>query len=468
MNDKVIAAALYQQRKGQVVYRDEKFKEQDAFVMDSSQFIVAQCSRRAGKSNGLAIRFFRTLAKYPGCFCPYVALTHQSAHNIMWPVLQEQDEIFKIGLKFTESDLTIKHPNGAKLQLFGADTKNFIRRLKGIKTPAAAIDEAQDFGSHLSSLVDDVLTPAMADYRDSWLALTGTPGPIPRGYFFDITEGHKFGYSVHKWTLFDNPYLPNARNFVNEIKRKREWDDRNPTYLREYCNEWVLDLESLLIKYDEQKNHYDSMPPGHWNYILGIDIGLRDSDALAVLAWSETSPNIYLVEESTTAGQDISALAEQIEALQKRYDIQKIVMDTGGLGAKIAEEYTRRKHIPVMAADKARKFENVAFLNDWLRLGKFKAKRNSQFAQDSYMVQIDWDKTTPDRLVVKSGFHSDIIDSCLYAFKECLAFTYSKPIDQPKYGTKEWADQQVTEMEEKALEYFENQEKNANNGWDGF
>jgi hypothetical protein len=42
--------------------------------------------------------------------------------------------------------------------------KNFIRRLRGIKTPGAGIDEAQDFGSHLESLVDDVLTPALADY----------------------------------------------------------------------------------------------------------------------------------------------------------------------------------------------------------------------------------------------------------------------------------------------------------------
>lgn len=719
-------------------YRDKTFPQQDKFVVDPSQFVAAQCSRRAGKSNGLAIRFFRTLAKYPGCFCPYIALTRQSAHNIMWPVLQEQDEIFKIGFKFTESNLTATHPNGSVLQLFGADTKGFIRRLKGIKTPAAGVDECfhpdtlietelgerpikeiqpgdliknpfgfskviaisrkrvsgcrtlvyggrgvicsnnhpfftgrgwveasqlvkgdklvttefsmsllregfsktqsrqpyiqilrtellressvsapeifkgeirkqsdvqsahqskgfsfakkawaqtsrawrqwarpngprkeayghgsrfnlelfdwvrfayqglsdklqsrpflsgyqtsnrdrraesrnavtttagskegveagfirlesnsiyestgaelsercdfidltveahpsfsvngvlvhncQDFGPHLKSLIDDVLTPATADYKNSWLALTGTPGPVPRGYFFDITEGKRFGYSVHKWTLFDNPYLPNARAFVARIKATQGWDDRNATYLREYMNEWVLDVESLLIKYRQEKNDFAELPRGHWNYILGIDIGLRDADALAVLAWSESTPNIYLVEECITAGQDITALANQIARFQQKYDIQKIVMDTGGLGAKIAEELTRRKHIPVMAADKKRKFENVAFLNDWLSLGQFKAHANSRFAQDSYQVQIDWEKTTPDRLVVKDSFHSDCIDAVLYAFRESPAFTFNKPKERAKYGTKEWAESEEQEMYETALSKAEADQKQA-------
>lgn len=440
-------------------FRDKRFEPQDRFVTDTNRFISAQCSRRAGKSNGLAIRFFHTLDSHPGCFCPYIALTRESAKNIMWPVLQEQDEVFKIGFKFTESDLTMTHPtNGSRLQLFGADMKNFIRRLKGIKTPGAAIDESQDFGDHLSSLVDDVLTPALSDYEDSWLALVGTPGPIPRGYFYEITNQRKFGYSLHKWTAFDNPYLPNFDGFLNKLKLDRGWDDKNPTLLREYMNQWVLDIESLLVKYDENKNHFETLPPAIWHHILGIDIGHKDADALAVLAWSETSPNIYLVDEITTAGQDITALASQIDKITKYYDITKMVIDTGGLGKKIAEELIRRHQIPVEAADKARKFENISFLNDYLRQGKFKAGKNSIFAQDSYKVQIDWDKTTPDRLVVKEGFHSDIIDAVLYAFKESPAFAYRTPKLLPKYGTKEWADNQVVDMEKAAVEHFSKQE----------
>lgn len=439
-------------------YLDPHFPQQNKFVLDKSRFINAQCSRRAGKTNGLAIRFLNTMETHPGCFCPYIALTRESARNIMWAVLQEQDAKFKIGCTFTESNLTMTHPNGARLQLFGADMKNFIRRLKGTKTPGAAIDETQDFGSHLESLVDDVLTPTLTDYEDSWLAIVGTPGPVPMGYFYDVSYGRKHGFSHHEWTLYDNPYLPNAAKFVEELKLKRKWDDTHPTLLREWQNKWVLDLESLLIKYDEGKNNYDVLPITNWNYILGIDLGFKDSDALAVIAWSESNPNTYLVHEEVTSNQDISNLVDQINKISKVFDISKMVVDTGGLGKKIAEELIRRHKIPVQAADKARKMENVSFLNDCLRMGTFKAKSSSRFAEDSYKVQIDWDKTTPDKIKVKDSFHSDIIDAVLYAFKESPAFTYQKPKVKPPYQSKEWAAEEVSEMEQSAEDFFKKQE----------
>lgn len=443
--------------------RDASFIEQDRFVMDPSRYITAQCSRRAGKSNALALKFFRTLESHPKSLCLYIALTRESARNIMWEILKEHDEKYGVGCLFTESNLTMAHPNGSRLQLFGADMKNFIRRLRGIKTPGVAIDEAQDFGSHLQSLIEDVLTPTLTDYPDSWLAIVGTPGPIPMGYFFDITFNQKNGFSYHSWTLRQNKYLPFAEDFIRDLKEKRAWKDNHPTYLREWCNQWVLDKESLLIHYEEEKNHYDQMPmlkkSTHWIYILGVDIGFKDSDALAVLAWSEFDPNIYLCYEKITSGQDISSLALEIHRISKMYDISKIVMDTGGLGKKVAEEIIRRHQLPIQAADKVRKMENVALLNDWLRLGRFKAKKDSQFAKDSYQLQIDWEKTTPDKIKIKETFHSDIIDAVLYAFKESYAFTYQKPEIKPPYQSKEWADQEVELMEKAELEALEKQKE---------
>lgn len=437
---------------------DESFQPQDAFVKDQSRFIDAQCSRRAGKTNGLSLRFLNSMATHPGAFFPYIALTRESARNIMWPVMQEMDARFKIGCEFTESNLTVTHPSGARLQLFGADMKNFIRRLKGIKTPGAAIDEAQDFGDHIRSLVDDVLTPTLTDYSDSWLAITGTPGPVPIGYFYEITSQRRYGFSHHSWTLYDNPYLPNARRFVKELKAKRGWDDNHPTLRREWMNEWVLDVQSLLIQYNESVSHYDEMPIGDLVYIMGIDIGFEDADAIAVMAWDTKSPVTYLIEELITNKQGISELADQIKKLQNKYPITKMVIDEGGLGKKLAEEIRRRHHIPVQPADKTRKMETVEFLNDSLRMGHLRAKRSSRFASDSYLVQIDWDKSTPDKIKVKDTYHSDIIDAVIYGFKESPAYAFQKPKEKPKPQTKEWYDQEVTDMERAAEDFFNRQE----------
>lgn len=438
---------------------DPLFPKQNAFILDPARYIDVQCSRRAGKTNGLAIRFIQTMKKYPKSQCIYLALTRDSAREIMWPVLQEMNDRYRLGASFVESKLTMSLPNGAKLVLMGADMQNFIKRLKGRKYPGVGIDEAQDFGTHLQSLIDDVLTPSISDYADGWLAVTGTPGPVPQGYFFEVTQNRRFGYSHHEWTLLENPYMPEPGKFIEDLKRKREWEDNHPTLLREWRNKWVLDVESLWIRYKESINDFTTLPDRKkWNYILGIDIGFKDADALAVLAWAEDDPNTYLVEELVTSKQGLTELVEQVQAMYSKYNISKSVIDEGGLGKKLAEEMRRRHSIPVQAADKARKQENVEILNDHLRRGKFKAHANSRFAQDSYLIQIDWTKSTPDKIIIKKNPHSDIIDSVLYAFKESPAWS-NDPVakEPPKWGTTEWAKAEQERMFEEAMTHFQEQ-----------
>ena len=166
------------------------------------------------------------------------------------------------------------------MKLYGADMKNFIKRLKGQKSPGIAVDEAQDFGSHLQSLVDDILTPMLVDYENSWLALTGTPGPVPTGYFFDITQNRKYGYSYHEWTILENPYIPNPAGFIESLKAQREWKDDHSTLLRESNLRWVLEhVEALWIRYQSSKNDFQSLPilqgGKKYSYILGIDWGFE-------------------------------------------------------------------------------------------------------------------------------------------------------------------------------------------------
>ena len=427
------------------------FPKQQAFVADKNRYVLAQCSRRAGKTNGIALRFIDTMAKNPGATCRYLALTRESAKSIMWPILHEMDDRLNLGYSFTESNLTMRHPNGAKLQLYGADMSNFIKRLRGTKSPGVAIDEAQDFGQHLQSLINDVLAPTLVDYPDSWLALTGTPGPVPTGYFYDACHG-KYGYSIHNWTILDNPYVENAEDFIYEFSQNNAWEPNNPTLLREWRNQWVMDKEALWVRYDAFKSDFTILPPGKWTYVVGIDLGFKDNDAIAVLSWSEDSNEVYLVEEWLAGKQGITELVEKINQFSSKYPVSKMVIDEGGLGKKIAEEIRRRHAIPVQQADKHRKQENVEFLNDWLRLGRFKAKKDSTFALDSYKVQIDWEKSRHDKIVIKKHPHSDIIDAVLYAFRECYAFAYQKPKELPKMWSKEYWEKEVESMFEKELE----------------
>lgn len=430
------------------VVQDETYPEQNAFVLDRSKALTACCTRRAGKSTGLAHRFFRTMLKHPGCKVVYCSLTRDSAENIMWNILDEEQRRFGLNAEMIVSKLLVRLPNGSALRLYGADMKDFIPRLKGGKYAGVAIDEAQDFGNHLSKLVEDVFEPALIDYPDGWIALTGTPGPVLSGYFFETSEERKHGFSNHKWTLYSNPYLQNPRDFVNKKMKEKGWDETNPTYLREYCAQWVYDASALVIHYNPSLNHFANVPATHypWSFVLGVDIGFNDADAFSVIAFNKGLKAAYLVEELLQREQGVSELAQTISELLKRYDFDKIVMDSGGLGKKIAEELRARFRLPIEAAEKSRKLEYLELLNDALRTGRFFAKQDSVFASDANRLQWDMDKSTPDRLVISDKFHSDIIDSTLYAFRESTHWLFEPEPEQHQVGTQAWYKQEEERM----------------------
>lgn len=438
------------------------FDKQLAFVRDTNPFKVAVCSRRSGKTTACAAHLIDTAVTNRGVVCLYITLSRNNAKKLVWREIHRINREYALQGKVNHHELSILFPNGSIIYLSGAKDSSEIEKFRGLAIKLCYIDECQSFRSYIEELIDDVIAPALMDYAGD-LCMIGTPGPVPAGYFHDISVKQN-AWSKHEWTFWDNPHIetksgkPHREILGRELTRRGVTSD-DPSIQREWFGKWVLDSDSLLIRYSIEKCHYEELPGGKYNYILGVDLGIDDADAIAVIAWSESSPIVYLVEEMIVPGQDITALSEQIKEFSEKYQATKIIMDEGALGKKIAEEIRRRKHIPVQAADKSRKIENVAFLNDAINTGRFKAKKGSRFAQDSYLLEIDREKTTADRLVVKSSYHSDIIDAVLYAFKESPAFAYQPPPIKHQHGSKEWAEAEVTDMERAAEEHFTNQEE---------
>lgn len=454
------------------------FDKQLKFVEDPRPFKVAVCSRRSGKTIACAADLVATAIGSPGVTCLYITLSRNNAKKLIWPELKRINRKYGLGGIEDATELSMTFPNDSVIYCSGAKDQSEIEKFRGLALKKAYIDECQSFREYIRELIDDIISPALMDYAGT-LCLIGTPGPIPAGYFAEaagVAQADKkvtdtdaedarenTTWSVHGWTFFDNPHIALKSGKTHEQLLQREVRRRgvqmdDPSIQREFFGRWVLDSDSLWIHYTKELNDYtefDSKLP--WNYIMGIDLGYMDADAIAVLAWSELTPVTYLVEELVIAKQGITELVDQIKELQTRYKISKMVIDEGGLGKKVAEEMRRRHHIPVQAADKVRKQENVAFFNDALRTGRFKAKYDSHFAKDSYLVEIDRSKSTPDRIKLSDKYHSDIIDAVLYGFKESPAFTYQAPEKKHPIGSPEWIAAQPNEMWEAAVEHFEEQ-----------
>lgn len=467
VSEKAIKKAL-KARKGQeerqFKLEDHLFPEQLAFVKDKASYKIAVCSRRAGKTTACAADLVSTAINNPATVSLYITLSRNNAKKIIWKEIKDLNRLYGLKGELNLSELSISFPNGSTIYLSGAKDSSEMEKFRGLALKLVYIDEAQSFRSYIEELINEVLAPALMDHNGT-LNIIGTPSPLPTGFFHDSYVNEN-GWAKHHWTFWDNPFIIKKSKITHQQMLERELKRRgvnveDPSIQREWFGKFTLDSDSLLIHYGAH-NHFDNIPkiePKKYHYIMGIDLGFDDADAIAVLAWSDDSPTTYLVEEIVVPQQGITELVNQVEALRARYDISKMVIDQGGLGKKIAEEMRRRHAIPVEAAEKTRKMENIAFLNDALRTGLLKAKKSSKFAQDSYLVEIDKEKSTPDKIKVSDKYHSDIIDAVLYAFKLSPAFSYQPPMPKPTYGSKAWAKAQEEDMFDATRKSLEDQEE---------
>jgi terminase large subunit-like protein len=430
---------------------DLTFPQQDAFVHDPADFVAALCSRRAGKSTGFGKRAIRAMYRHPGFTVPYIGLTRESSYNIMWPILWQLNRQYNLGAKLHESDLRMELRNGSNYKLFGADMKNFIERLRGGKYSEAHIDEAQSFRSHLKTLIDDVLGPALGDLRGP-LALGGTPGPIPDGIFFKASKG-KLGFSAHHWTVFENPYFPKPREFVAKLKLEKGWTDNNPTYQREWLGQWVLDDDALVYKFRPDRNIYDELPVGlQWSHILAIDYGWNDQTAFAIVAFSKQSPHVFIRHVEGHSEMVPSDIAKRAKELIDEFKPINIVADTGGLGKSITEEFIRRYHIPISAADKREKLTFINLLNGDFIDGRCFVHRSLTNVHDQYQSLQKAENPTASRYEDPT-MRNDLADAILYAYRKARHYLGQTPHtyanDEEKWKAYE------KDLEQKEIEAIE-------------
>lgn len=448
------------------------FDKQFAFVRDPSDSKTAVCSRRAGKTVACAVELFDSNIAKPDAPSLYFTLTRGSGKRIVWSTLLFFNRKYSLGYEPNESDLVLKKGGEGRIYLTGADTKGEIEKWRGTAWGKAVGDEAQALPAFLKEAVEEVLEPSFMDWNGS-LSLIGTPAPVPVGYFYECTKNP--AWSHHAWTFFDNPWIATKSGKAPQVHLERALAKRgvtvdHPSIQREFFGRWLYDPDALVFKWNAAKNAALGPPAMKkpWQYVFGVDLGFSDSDAIAVLAFNEGSPAVYLREEHVEAKQNISQLTEKLQALVAKYEPISIVVDTGGLGRKITEEVSARTGLPLKAAEKSRKFEFIELLNDAMRTGRFFAPAGSKFAADCLLVEWDRDKSTNDRRVVSERYHSDVGDAVLYAYRESLHWLHvpAGP-PSPAEGTLEWGQAQEDAMESAEEEHAlqERQEREWGTGW---
>jgi len=243
-------------------FHELTFGSQREFIEDESRLKVACCSRRSGKSHGVAILLLKHALQKPGCTPVYINMNRASAQLIIWPALRDLSNKFDLNLQFIKSSGDVIVPNGSEIRVFGAGSMREMDKVRGVGTTLtiACLDEAQNFGADMEYLIRSVILPATADHKAP-IVVTGTPNQTCAGPFHEIChqsgemvealakEG--FGWSVHGWTMKENPYIKDVEEEYLLAKAANGWNDNTPAFRREYFGEWVRDTAGLCFDLHE-------------------------------------------------------------------------------------------------------------------------------------------------------------------------------------------------------------------------
>lgn len=454
-----------------VVFQDS-FPQQINFIQDQAKLKTLFCTRRAAKSFTAGMYMVYEALKTPNANCLFIGLTRDSAKGIIWKdVLQVLDQKFNLGAKANLAELTMTFPNGSVIKCLGVDAdQDEMNKLLGKKYKLVCIDEASMYTIDLEKLVYGILKPAMADQRGS-ICLMGTSSNFTRGLFYDITTGVRRDWSVHSWSASDNPHVAKQwAEELEEIDRDRPLFKQTPLYKQWYLNQWVVDTDKLVYKFNHDRNTYQQtasgLNPAGWTYILGVDTGWDDDNAFVLGKFHDNDPTFYVCKTFNKPHMTFDQVAAKIEEFMADPDMKpsKIIID--GANKQGVESMRHRSNIPFEYADKIGKVDFIEMLNGDLVQEKVKIHAGCTNLVNELMGLV-W-KTDGDKIIYPKKEHpalpNHLCDAFLYAWRNGFHYM-SRPAEKKIIvGSKEWYAQQARVDWEKEREKII-AEHSQNNAW---
>jgi hypothetical protein len=430
------------------------FPKQAAAALDPSDQVALLCGRRSGKTQAFMRKALSVMRRFPGCRIPYIALTRQSAKGILWREALKANKQLGLNLTLRLADLTLTDANGSEIFLVGANKADEVEKLRGQAFPLIGVDEAASFrGTLLQYLLEDVLAYALMDFNGA-LWLLGTPNAASIGYFHAVTTGKVGGWSVHHWTALDNPFMPDARGWMERRMKKRGWDWHHPSVKREFLGEWARDEDALVYKFSRTLHMVDRLPDDYylggkgWGCTLALDYGVVNAYAWAVWKFRTQGgdPTMYCVEAGKKSGQTPTDAADHTKLLIETFDPHTIVGDAGGLGKAYIEQTRQRHGIQIAHAEKTDKLAHIELFNDDLRARPPRAyllrDTTEVYAEEMELLQWDLRKVEvsvggvirhEERKVEDPRFENDVCDAGLYGNRASKAYlnepTVKRPVD---------------------------------------
>ena len=211
--------------------------------LQASRWGVIVCHRRWGKTVMAINHLLRDaiLNVKPNPRFAYIAPTYRQAKAVAWDYLKQFAGAVPM-VRFHETELRADLPNGARIQLLGAENPDSLR---GIYLDGAVLDEMADMPE---SLFPEIIRPALSD-RKGWALFIGTP----RGHnaFYELytaAEGqddwHTAIYRASETGILDDEELEAAKAMMTADQFQQEFE----------CS-WVANVPGAVFGKELQEAH---------------------------------------------------------------------------------------------------------------------------------------------------------------------------------------------------------------------
>lgn len=406
------------------------FKEQRDVIIETnhSKRIIACCSRRAGKTD-LASGAINYAAIIPESRIIYINLTFTNAINQVWNnTLKRADECGLVIDKSSKADGTIEYANGSSVRIMGNPNNAEIEKLRGESKVSLIIVDEFFHQRNMQYAIDEVITPLMTDRKDSTLLCIGTPPRIAKTYGEKCwSEG---GWKKFHWTMFENPYMPEPMEFLEDYCKNKGITMDSPFIQREYFGKiGIYDTEALVFKGRKTYNKFDENEP-ITNIAIGVDYGSTDYTAVITVAYNKTEKKSWVTKETkfnrSGVSDTINAVKEHYSEAVKLCKLNNIDKDNIYIYAdtdrqEITRDLMNLHHLPAFNCYKYDKMYAVQVLSEELRTGRMKIPHNGIL--DNEMEQILYQRSEDDDSILPAfdeeiGIHPDAAMALLYASRK--------------------------------------------------
>lgn len=392
-------------------YAQKLGPKQRAIYNCTTRFKKAEAGRQAGKSHA-ALAWL--LGGQRGDVSLAFARTDHQVKGIFLEPAYELNELYGLGLEVSDRGKQIHEPSGAVIELAGIRDQASVEKYRGRRFRRIYGDETQSYRDDLIRwIVFNVLQPTLLK-KGGDLMLGGTPGMIHEGLWFDICRGDNrwpVDFSKSPFTVFDNPFIPNPEQFVQDLLISNGWTRDTPAFQREYMGQWIIDSSGLIYEW----SHEFAVAPDAGYTVLGVDLGYDDGVGYSVCRMVER-PHVYVVESFTTAESLPHDIAAMVRMLSQKHHVNDIIADTSGGSKTTVEQLEQQFGLKIQSAKsigEQGKRANIDLVRGMLKSGTLHLTVHAKELAHEWSV-LPWDELRRNHM---NGYQDECTDALIYACK---------------------------------------------------